>query len=84
VPHGQAAGALMGGLETRIGRLEVVARQTRRPGISGERRKALTDRAVLHGDLEALQEHSLHRFDKISASAVQRSAAIAAGRRADL
>ena len=77
-------GALMGGLETRIGRLEAGMRQIRRPGISGERRKALTDRAVLHGDLEALNELSLHRPDKITASKEQRAAAVAAGLRADL
>ena len=51
----------------------------RRPGISAERRKALTDRAVLHGDLEALQELSLYRPDRITASKEQRAAAIAAG-----
>jgi hypothetical protein len=74
----------MGGLETRIGRLEAGMRQMRRPGISGERRKVLTDRAVLHGDLEALQELSLYRPSKITAGNEQRAAAIAAGLRADL
>jgi hypothetical protein len=44
----------------------------------------LTDRAVLHGDLEALQELSLYRPDKITASKEQHAAAIAAGLRADL
>jgi hypothetical protein len=77
-------GALMGGLETRIGRLEAGMRQMRRPGISGERRKVLTDRAVLHGDLEALQELSLYRPSKITAGNEQRAAAIAAGLKADL
>jgi hypothetical protein len=75
-------GALMGGLETRIERLEAAACQKPRPGISAERRKALTDRAV-HGDLEALKELSLHRPDKITASKQQRAAALAAGLRAD-
>jgi hypothetical protein len=74
----------MGRLETRIDRLKAAARQNRRPGISGERRKALTDRAVLHGDLDALQELSLYRPDKITASKEQRSAALAASLRADL
>ena len=74
----------MAGLETRLGRLEAGMRQIRRPGISGERRKALTDRAVLHGDLDALRELSLYRPDKITASKQQRAAAIAAGLRADL
>jgi hypothetical protein len=81
MPHGQTAGALMRGLETRIERLEAPACQSRR---SGERRKALTDSAVLHGDLNALQVLSLYRSDKITASAEQRSAAIAAGLRADI
>ena len=56
----------------------------RRPRISAERRKALTDRAVLQGDLEALQELSLYRPDKITTSKEQRAAAIAAALRADL
>jgi hypothetical protein len=55
-----------------------------RPGISAERRKALIDRAVLHGDLDAHQELSLYRPDKITASKEQRAAALAAGLRADL
>jgi hypothetical protein len=42
----------------------------------------LTDRAVLHGDLEAQKELSLHRPDKITASKEQRAAALAAGLRA--
>ncbi len=56
----------------------------RRPRISAEHRKALTDRAVLRGDLEALQELSLYRSDQITASKEQRAAAIAAALRADL
>jgi hypothetical protein len=77
-------GALMAGLETRIERLEAALRQRRRPVISGERRKALTDRAVLHGDLDALHQLSLHRPDGITASQQQRAAALAAGLRADM
>lgn len=57
---------------------------SRSPRISAERRKALTDRAVLHGDLEALQELSLYRPDKITTSKEQRAAAMAAALRADL
>jgi hypothetical protein len=76
-------GALMGGFKTRIVRLEAVARRRSRPGISAERRKILTDRAVLHGDLEALKELSLYRPDKITTSKEQRAAALAAGLRAD-
>ena len=74
----------MAGLETRIERLEAALRQRRRPVISGERRKALTDRAVLHGDLDALHQLSLHRPDGITASQQQRAAALAAGLRADM
>jgi hypothetical protein len=77
-------GALMARLETRIERLEAALRQRRRPVISGERRKALTDRAVLHGDLDALHQLSLHRPDEITASQQQRAAALAAGLRADM
>jgi len=77
-------GAMMGRLETRIERLEATTRQRRRPVISGERRKAVTDRAVLHGDLDTLQELSLYRPSKITAGNEQRAAAIAAGLRADL
>jgi hypothetical protein len=72
-------GALMGGLETRIGRLKPVCGK-----YVCARRKALTDRAVLHGDVEALNEPSLHRPDKITASKEQRAAAVAAGLRTDL
>ena len=63
----------MARLETRIERLEAALRQRRRPVISGERRKALTDRAVLHGDLDALHQLSLHRPDEITASQQQRA-----------
>ena len=73
----------MGVLDARIRRLEAGMRQRPGPEISGERRKALTDRAVLHGDREALQELSLYRSDKITASKEQRAGAIAAGLRAD-
>ena len=73
--------ALMGRLETRIGRLEAGMRQTAH---FGERRKALTDRAVSRRSPEALNELSLHRPDKITASKEQRAAAVAAGLRTDL
>jgi hypothetical protein len=74
----------MRGHETRIEQLEAAACRNRRPGISRERRKVLTDRAVRHGDLDALEELSLHRLDKITSSKQQRAAALAAGLRADL
>jgi hypothetical protein len=80
----QFVGAMMGGLEGRIVRLETTARRRPRPGISAARRKELTDRAVLYGDLEALRELSLYRPDKITASKQQRAAATAAGLRAAL
>src|SRR5450631_967724 len=64
-------------LTGRLERLE--ARAGRRSGLSSERRKYLTDRAVLHRDEEALAELNLHRLDTIVGSVEQRAAAIAAG-----
>jgi hypothetical protein len=64
-------------LTGRLERLE--ARAGRRSGLSSERRKYLTDRAVLHGDQEALAELELHRPDTIVGFVEQRAAAIAAG-----
>ena len=64
-------------LTGRLERLE--ARAGRRSGLSSERRKYLTDRAVLHRDDEALAELNLHRPDTIVGSVEQRAAAIAAG-----
>ena len=61
-------------LTGRLERLE--ARAGRRSGLSSERRKYLTDRAVLHGDQEALAELELHRPVGF---VEQRAAAIAAG-----
>jgi hypothetical protein len=64
------------------GRLErLEARAVKRSGLSSERRKYLTDRAVLHGDQEALAELDLHRPDVTTASKEQRKAALAAGLR---
>ena len=73
----------MGGLETRIGRLEAGMGRRRRPGISGERRKALTDFAVLHGDPAALLELSRYR-PAFTVGKERRAAAFAAGLRADI
>ena len=64
-------------LTGRLERLE--ARAGRRLGLSSERRKYLTDRAVLHRDEEALAELNLHRPDTIVGFVEQRAAAIAAG-----
>ena len=58
-------------------------RRPRPPGLSSERRKYLTDRAVA-GDQEALREIDRHRPRIIRASPEQRAAALAAGLRADL
>jgi hypothetical protein len=66
-------------LTGRLERLE--ARPGRRSGLSSERRKYLTDRAVLHGDHEALAELNRYRSEKITASKEQREAALAAGLR---
>ncbi len=72
----------MANLQDRVTKLEQ-RRRPRQPGLSSERRKYLTDRAVA-GDHEALQELTLHRSRIIYASPQQRSAALAAGLRADL
>jgi hypothetical protein len=64
-------------LTGRLERLET--RAGRRSGLSSERRKYLTDHAVLHGDQEALAELELHRPDTIVGFAEQRAAALAAG-----
>jgi hypothetical protein len=66
-------------LSERLERLE--ARAGRRIGLTSERRKHLTDRAVLHGDQEALAELNLHRSEMVTASKEQREAALAAGLR---
>jgi hypothetical protein len=68
-------------LAGRLHKLELLGRQ--RSGLSSERRKLLTDRAVLHGDQDALWELNQHRqpFDEVSQE--QRAAAAAAALRAD-
>ena len=70
-------------IEKRISTLEQ-RRRFQVPGLSSERRKYLTDKAVREGDLEALQELNLRRPRIIHASPQQRAAALAAGLRADL
>jgi hypothetical protein len=64
-------------LTARLERLE--ARAGRRSGLSSERRKYLTDRAVLHRNEEAVAELNLHRPAMIVGSVEQRAAALAAG-----
>jgi hypothetical protein len=71
----------MANFQDRVAKLEQQYRP-RRPGLSSERRKCLTDRAVA-GDQEALQELNLHRQRITEASPQQRAAALAAGLRAD-
>lgn len=73
----------MATIESRIIQLEEVAQRKRRGGLSTARRKLLTDRAVLHGDMEAVLELSRHRPSAFIVSKEQRSAAVAAGMRAD-
>jgi hypothetical protein len=62
---------------TGLERLE--ARAGKRPGLSSERRKYLTDRAVPHSDQEGLAELELHRPATSVESVEQRDAAVAAG-----
>ncbi|MGY3472464.1 hypothetical protein [Bradyrhizobium ottawaense] len=72
----------MPNFQDRISKLEQRQRPSG-PGLSYERRKLLTDRAVT-GDLEALEELNLHRQRTAPAIPQQRAAALAAGLRADL
>ena len=64
-------------IEKRIAMLERRHRP-RHQGLSSERRKYLTDKAVLEGDQEALQELNLHRPRIIHADPLRRAAARAA------
>lgn len=68
-------------IEKRIAMLEQRHRP-RHQGLSSERRKYLTDKAVLEGDQEALQELERHRSPIIHADPARRAAALAAGLRA--
>jgi hypothetical protein len=71
----------MKSIDSRLDALFSIARKRGKRGLSHERRKHLTDRAVLHGDQDALAELNLHRPEKINASREQRDAALAAGLR---
>jgi hypothetical protein len=73
----------MKSFDTRLDALTVIVNKRRYRGLSHERRKHLTDRAVLFGNQKALEELSRHRPEKITASKEQRDAAAAAGLRAD-
>jgi hypothetical protein len=71
----------MKSFDSRLDALSVIAEKRLYRGLSRQRRKYLTDRAVLHGDQEALAELNRHRPEKIGASKEQRDAALAAGLR---
>ena len=67
-----------------VGRLyKLEARGSSMSAISSERRKTLSDRAVLHGDLDALVELNRHRLQVTDVTAEQRAAAVSASLRAD-
>jgi hypothetical protein len=72
-------------IKKRIAALEVTQqRRTSRRALSSARRKYLTDKAVLEGDQEALNELDRHRSPIIHVDPTRRAAALAAGLRADL
>jgi hypothetical protein len=71
----------MKSIDSRLTVLEAVLDKRQYRGLSHERRKFLTDRAVFHGDQDALAELNLHRPKKIVASKEQRAAAVEAGLR---
>jgi hypothetical protein len=72
----------MSEFDRRLQKLEAKALR-KRSGLSSERRKLLTDRAVLHGDQEALRILSVYRPTIILSSSEQRAAALAAALRAN-
>jgi hypothetical protein len=68
----------------RLQKLEVKRASRQGSGLSSERRKLLTDRAVFHGDQEALQDLSaLRSTGNVPGTSEQRAAATAAALRAD-
>jgi uncharacterized glyoxalase superfamily metalloenzyme YdcJ len=71
----------MKSFDSRIELLEATQARRKYHGLTTERRKFLTDRAVLHDDQEALAELNCHRPEKIVGSKEQREAAIAAALR---
>lgn len=73
----------MASLQDRLIKLEQ-RRRPQKPGLSSERRKYLTDKAVIEGDQEALKELNLHRAQITNADPARRAAALAAGLRANL
>ncbi|WP_041357547.1 hypothetical protein [Nitrobacter hamburgensis] len=73
----------MADFSNRLEKLELKSARHSRPRLSPERRKLLTDCAVLHGDQQASQVLSECRPTNIPSSNEQRAAAIAAGLRVD-
>jgi hypothetical protein len=71
----------MKSFESRLDALEATQAKRKYHGLTTERRKFLTDRAVRWGDREALAELEKDRPGKIAASKEQREAAVAAGLR---
>jgi hypothetical protein len=71
----------MKSFDSRLDALTVIAEKRLYRGLSHQRRKYLTDRAVLHGDQEALAELNHHRPERINAGREQREAAVKAGLR---
>jgi hypothetical protein len=71
----------MKSFDSRLDALTLIAEKRLYRGLSHQRRKYLTDRAVLHGDQGALAELNRHRPEKINASKEQRDAALVAGLR---
>jgi hypothetical protein len=71
----------MKSFDSRLDALTVIAEKRLYRGLSHQRRKYLTDRAVLNGDEDALAELNRHRSEKIGASKEQREAAVKAGLR---
>ena len=69
----------MKSFDARLEVLEAAQAKRKYHGLTTERRKELTDRAVRFGDLEALAELNRHRPEKINASQEQRDAALKAG-----
>jgi hypothetical protein len=71
----------MKSFDSRLDALEEAQAKRKYHGLTTERRKFLTDRAVLNGDQEALAELERHRPKRIVGSKEQRDAAVAAGLR---
>jgi hypothetical protein len=71
----------MKSFDSRLELLEAAQAKRKYHGLTTERRKFLTDRAVRWGDREALAELEKHRPNRIVGSKEQREAAVAAGLR---